>query len=77
MIIMDKKEPITTEKTSKKWKRLQIIGCLPILLALLLIIVFGPLNSEHWFRPVFCILLILAGLCIIGAAKLGAWWENG
>ena len=60
----------TVELTSKKWKKLQAMGCL--LPALGLLVTMPVLGSM--FELGFVI--IIAGVILLIYASLGAWWEN-
>jgi hypothetical protein len=73
---MPDRPTVTTEQTSKKWKKLKAIGCAPMALAVLIVMIFGVSDQTPW-RIAFVIAMLLAGLGIWITSAIGAWWDNG
>lgn len=75
----------TTQKTSKKWKLLQILGwisAVPTFMLALITFAIAAAASEQgehamWVVAVPCMLLFLASVGLIVYARWMAWWHHG
>ncbi len=63
----------TIEKTSKKWKGLQLIGFIFAMIGLLM--VFGS-DPKSGATPGVAVLLLAVGIVLYLYARLGSWWHH-
>jgi len=80
------KRHVITERTSKRYKGMQVLGALTVLLGFI-----GIVAAASQAKPtsaagvpgafpaviVASILAIIVGLCIYVAARILAWWHHG
>jgi len=68
---------VTTQKTSKKWKFLQLISVLSIIVGL--VCVFSNIGDgkEPGAALGLGILAIIGGFILFIIARIGAWWFHG
>jgi hypothetical protein len=78
----DRVQPV--ELTAKKWKWLELSGCLLMALCSLGLLVFMPMAfAEGWIRflgvvmAALLLLGVLTGLVRFVYARFGAWWYHG
>jgi hypothetical protein len=80
-------KPITIERTGKRWKRLQAVGCLGLLTGAIVLYlgtsVVRAASSAAITRielsnlSIAGLALLVAGFCVLTYGRLGAWWYHG
>jgi len=63
----------TIEKTSKKWKSVQLVGVLLLLLSPVMCV--GLVQSHE--PPAVGAVMFLAGTTLWLVGRIGAWWNHG
>jgi len=73
--------PTLIEQTAKRWKSVQILGAVLMLLGLVLGLVFLYTTkvSDSSVRPVLACLVpfLVAGVSVYVVGRVGAWWHHG
>ncbi len=73
--IHSKKPTQTIEQTGKKWKGMQLIGALLVIVGVVMIVAMSG-NPENTKYAGITILMPLIGLCLFIFARIGAWWNH-
>lgn len=67
-------KPLVIEQTKKKWKVVQLISVLLIIVSVFMFVVNLPnesSNAKYWW-----LLLVIVSFITLGIGKFGAWWNN-
>jgi hypothetical protein len=73
-------EPLTIEATGKKWKLLQLVGVVGILISMLFIFLSFALYREgedHTGKAIAAAIGLMISIPVYAAGRVGAWWYHG
>ncbi len=65
------KQPLVTEQTNRKWKKMQLVGFFACVAAVVMFFIEG----EAW--KVAGVMVMLLGLLVFCLGRIFAWWYHG